>query len=54
MPHRVEKAGKRWAVRSYLTGKRLKKTYATKAAAQKRAATSYRRSNRKRSTKRRY
>ena len=59
MPHKVVKKGKRWAVRSWVTGKLLKRTYASKAAAKRKAATSYRRSKRKRSTgskraKRRY
>jgi hypothetical protein len=49
MPHKVVKRGNRYFVRSYISGKLLKRSYATKAAAQRRAATSYRRSNRKRS-----
>ena len=40
----------RWVVRSYVTGKRLKRTYKTKAAAERKASTSGRRSRRKRST----
>ena len=52
MPHKVVKKGKRYAVRSYISGKLLKRTYATKAAAQRKAATSYRRSKRKRHTSR--
>ncbi len=39
-----------YRVRSYVTGKRLKKVYKTKAAAERAAATSKRRSKRKRST----
>ena len=39
-----------YRVRSYVTGKRLKKVYKTKAAAERAAATSKRRSRRKRST----
>lgn len=50
MPHKVVKKGKRWAVRSWISGKLLKRTYATKAAAQRKAKTSYRRSARKRHT----
>ena len=49
MPVKRLKNG-RYAVTSYVTGKRLKRTYATKAAAERRAATSRRRSRRKRST----
>ena len=49
MPHKVVKRGNRYFVRSYISGKLLKRSYATKAAAQRRAATSYRRSKRKRS-----
>ena len=48
MPVKKLKNG-RYAVTSYVTGKRLKLTYKTKAAAQRRAATSKRRSQRKRS-----
>jgi len=54
MPHKVVKKGKKWAVRSWVSGKLLKRRYATKAAAQRAAATSYRRSKRKRHRKRRY
>ncbi len=50
MPHKVVKKGSRYYVRSYISGKLLKRSYATKAAAQRRAMTSYRRSKRKRST----
>lgn len=50
MPHKVVKKGNRYFVRSYISGKLLKRSYATKAAAQRRAMTSYRRSKRKRST----
>ncbi len=39
-----------YKVRSYVTGKLLKRTYKTRAAANRAAATSKRRSNRKRST----
>jgi len=47
----VKKVGKYWRVESYITkGKLLKRKYATKAAAQNAAATSKRRSQRKRST----
>lgn len=49
MPHKVVKRGNRYFVRSYISGKLLKRSYATKAAAERRAATSYRRSKRKRS-----
>ena len=49
MPHKVVKRGNRYMVRSSVTGKMLKRSYASKAAAQRRAATSYRRSKRKRS-----
>ena len=52
MPHKVVKKGKKWAVRSWVSGKLLKRRYASKAAAQRAAATSYRRSKRKRHTKR--
>jgi len=54
MPVRKVKGG--YKVKSYTTGKTMKKLYKTKAAAEKRAATSKRRSSRKRSTnsKRRY
>lgn len=51
MPHKVVKKGNRYYVRSWVTGKLLKRSYKTKAAAQRRAMTSYRRSKRKRSTK---
>jgi hypothetical protein len=51
MPHKVVKKGNRYYVRSWVSGKLLKRSYKTKAAAQRRAATSYRRSKRKRSTK---
>jgi len=54
MPHKVVKQGRYWRVRSWSTGKLLKRKYATKAAASRRAATSYRRSKRKRHTKRKY
>jgi len=50
MPHKVVKQGRYYRVRSYVSGKLLKRKYATKAAAQRRANTSYRRSKRKRST----
>ncbi len=50
MPHKVVKRGNRYYVRSWVTGKLLKRSYATKASAQRRAMTSYRRSKRKRST----
>ena len=53
MPHKVEKKNGRWAVRSWISGKLLKRTYATKAAAQKRARQSYNRSKRVRHTRRR-
>ena len=43
-----------WKVVSYVTGKTLKRKYKTKAAAQRKAATSKRRSKRKRHTGRRY
>ena len=49
MPHKVVKRGNRYYVRSWISGKLLKRSYATKAAAQRRAMTSYRRSKRKRS-----
>lgn len=49
MPHKVIKRGNRFFVRSSVSGKILKRSYKTKAAAQARAATSYRRSKRKRS-----
>lgn len=49
MPVKKLKNG-RWAVISYTSGKRLKRTYATKRAALNRASTSKRRSQRKRST----
>ena len=51
MPHKVVKRGNRYYVRSWVTGKLLKRSYKTKAAAQRRAMTSYRRSKRKRSTR---
>ena len=50
MPHKVVKQGRYYRVRSYVSGKLLKRKYATKAAASRRAMTSYRRSNRKRSS----
>jgi hypothetical protein len=53
MPHKVVKRGNRYYVRSWVTGKLLKRSYATKGAAQRRAMTSYRRSKRKRHTRRR-
>ena len=46
----VDKVRGGYKVRSYVTGKLLKRTYKTKAAAQRAAATSKRRSRRKRST----
>jgi hypothetical protein len=49
MPVKKVKGG--WKVVSYVTKKPLKKIYKTKKAAQNRAATSKRRSRRKRSTK---
>ena len=49
MPHKVVKKGNRYYVRSWISGKLLKRYYASKAAAQRRAMTSYRRSKRKRS-----
>lgn len=49
MPVKKLKNG-RYAVTSYVTGKQLKRTYATRAAAERKAATSKRRSKRKRST----
>lgn len=52
MPHKVVKKGKRYAVRSWVTGKLLKRTYATKTAAQRRARQSYNRSKRVRHTRR--
>jgi len=56
MPHKVVKQGRYYRVRSWTTGRLLKRKYATKAAAKRRAMTSYRRSKRKRSrtAKRRY
>ncbi len=51
MPHKVVKKGNRYYVRSWVSGRLLKRSYKTKAAAQRRAMTSYRRSKRKRSTK---
>lgn len=55
MPHKVVKQGRYYRVRSYTTGRLLKRKYATKASAKRRAMTSYRRSKRKRSAKgRRY
>jgi len=53
MPHKVVKKGNKWAVRSYISGKLLKRRYASKKAAQNAAMTSYRRSKRKRHTRRR-
>ena len=50
MPHKVVKRGNRYYVRSWISGKLLKRSYATRAAAKRRAMTSYRRSKRKRST----
>ena len=51
LSNKVVKKGKRWAVRSWVSGKLLKRTYATKAAAKRRAMTTYRRSKRKRPRK---
>ena len=45
----VDKVRGGYKVRSYVTGKRLKRLYKTKAAAERAAATSRRRSQRKRS-----
>jgi len=53
MPHKVVKKGNKWAVRSWITGKLLKRRYASKKAAENAAKTSYRRSKRKRHTGRR-
>jgi hypothetical protein len=47
----VDKVRGGYKVRSYVTGKRLKRLYKTKAAAERAAATSKRRSQRKRSTR---
>tara|TARA_R100001463_G_scaffold61186_1_gene113955 strand:- start:4212 stop:4403 length:192 start_codon:yes stop_codon:yes gene_type:complete len=52
MPHKVVKKGKRYFVRSWVTGKLLKKSYATRKAAQNKANESYNRSKRVRHTKR--
>lgn len=46
----VDKVRGGYRVRSYVTGKLLKRVYKTKAAAERAAATSKRRSQRKRST----
>jgi|TARA_R100000482_G_scaffold117679_1_gene61363 hypothetical protein len=46
----VDKVRGGYRVRSYVSGKLLKRVYKTKAAAQRAAATSKRRSMRKRST----
>ena len=46
----VDKVRGGYKVRSYVTGKLLKRVYKTKAAATRAAATSKRRSQRKRST----
>lgn len=46
----VVKVSGGYKVRSYVTGKLLKRKYKTKAAAQRAASTSKRRSKRKRST----
>ena len=46
----VDKVRGGYKVRSYVTGKRLKRLYKTRAAAERAAATSKRRSMRKRST----
>ena len=46
----IDKVKGGYRVRSYVTGKLLKRKYKTKAAAQRAAATSKRRSRRKRST----
>jgi len=46
----VDKVKGGYRVRSYVTGKMLKRVYKTRAAAQRAAATSKRRSKRKRST----
>ena len=53
MPHKVVKKGNKWAVRSWVSGKLLKRRYASKAAAQRRARQSYNRSKRVRHTRRR-
>ena len=45
----AKKSGKRWKVKSAVTGKWLKPTYKTKAKAMARRKTSKRRSQRKRS-----
>ena len=50
----VKKVKGGWKVVSYVTGKTLKRKYKTKAAAQRKAGTSKRRSKRKRHTGRRY
>ena len=50
----VKKVKGGWKVVSYVTKKPLKKVYKTKAAAQRKAATSRLRSKRKRHTGRRY
>lgn len=47
----VVKVSGGYKVRSYVTGKLLKRKYKTKAAAQRASATSRRRSQRKRSTR---
>jgi hypothetical protein len=47
----VDKVKGGYKVRSYVTGKRLKRLYKTKAAAERAASTSKRRSKRKRSTR---
>lgn len=46
----VDKVRNGYKVRSYVTGKLLKRVYKTRAAANRAAATSKRRSQRKRST----
>jgi len=46
----VVKVNGKWRVKSYVSGRLLKRRYATKAAAQRASATSRRRSQRKRST----
>jgi len=46
----IDKVKGGYKVRSYVTGKLLKRKYKTRAAAKKAAATSKRRSQRKRST----
>ena len=50
MPHKVEKVGRYWRVRSWVSGRLLKAKYTSKAKAQAKARESYNRSKRKRST----